>query len=132
MISPKCTKPCKDCPFRRSVDFPIGVERRSEIAESLGNDFNVFPCHKSTFDKDGAPLPDSAHRHCTGAMMVLEQCDRPNIAMRIARAEKLYNPDDLEDWGDVYESFEDFIESAIDFNFEDPGFDGLEVEDETW
>jgi len=50
--------------------------------------------------------------------------------MRIARADKLYNPDDLEDWGDVYESFEDFIESAPDFDFEDPAFDGLELEDD--
>jgi len=65
-------------------------------------------------------------------MMVLEQCDRPNIAMRIARLEKLYHPDNLEDWGDIFESFEDFIEASPDFDFEDPDFDGLEVEEETW
>jgi len=130
MINPKCTKPCGNCPFRRSVEFPLGAERRSGIAESLSNDFHNFPCHKTKFAPSGAPLPDSAERHCVGALMVLEQIGRPNILMRLARADGLYHPDNLEGWGDVYEDFEDFVESAPDFDFDDPMFDGLEEDEE--
>lgn len=41
-------RPCKDCPFIKGTTMVLNPGRMEGIAEHLSNDFNVFPCHKTT------------------------------------------------------------------------------------
>lgn len=114
MVGIKLTKPCENCPFRPSVEFPLGTERRREIARSLLNDWSTFPCHKTThesgWDEEGQYHGSSSDQHCVGALIVLEKEGRPNVLMRIARTSGDYHPDRLQDKNEVYDSLEEFIE----------------------
>lgn len=41
-------KPCKDCPFVVGTSMILQPGRMDGIAESLRDDHQVFPCHKTT------------------------------------------------------------------------------------
>lgn len=107
------TKPCKDCPFRKSVRFPLAPGCRQQIAESLMNDWNTFPCHKTVVasydEEDKEDYSDNQNeQHCAGAMIVLMKDIGPNVPMRFAIRMGELDLDKLKNVDDVYDSLEEF------------------------
>lgn len=94
--------PCKDCPFRPSVQFSLAPGRRRDIAESLKDDHNVFPCHKT------AHRHKKNRQHCAGAMLLLFKEGRTNIMMRIAMMRGKLNPEQMKPTDDIYPTLDDF------------------------
>lgn len=57
--------PCNNCPFRRSVQFPISTERRAEIAQSvLGGQLFWLPQDDSVRRKWSVLLDSSRKTLC--------------------------------------------------------------------
>lgn len=67
-------KPCRDCPFVIAVNFPLGMDRRNEIANSLERG-ETFPCHKTVTydDEDGSVIYNQGESRCFGAASVLHK-----------------------------------------------------------
>lgn len=102
-------KPCRTCPFRTDENGlrHIGEERAQEIADCLLGD-KTFICHND-IDKD-----ESDKQHCVGATLILEKLEMPNQMMRIAGRLGLYDPSVLSGSDEVFDDFEDWIESQTD------------------
>jgi len=97
------TRPCNNCPFRKTPIFYLGTDKRKEIAAGLQDDTTTFPCHKTVYgDRRQA-------QQCAGAMILLEKSGSRNIAMRLAMRIGQYRPDQLRDQKSVYSSFDQFI-----------------------
>jgi len=102
-------RPCANCPFRKEPVFYLGTARRQEIAETLRSDYNSFPCHQTTLTNDqGEYKGTQQEEHCAGAAIVLEKQGRPNILMRLAQREGKYNPKQLEEQRQIYNSLTEF------------------------
>lgn len=82
-------KPCKDCPFIKnsSTNRTLEPERLMEIKNNLLYQDASFTCHK-TLD-----LPKHDQQHCAGALMYLEERNRPNQWMRIMERLGYYSRD---------------------------------------
>lgn len=67
------SKPCKNCPFRADTEpFPLGRDRRQQIADSLMSDA-AFGCHETTtHDDDGRYKWTEKERPCVGAAKLIE------------------------------------------------------------
>lgn len=118
-------KPCPRCPFRMDVPGYLRRARAQEIAESIA-DGSIFHCHQTTVDgieieDDGMEFetlvagPDS--QFCAGALIVLERCESPNQAMRMAENLGYYDPTMLDMEAPVARTMIDFV------NHHDPEFD---------
>ena len=59
-------KPCTDCPFRSDKEFPLSVERKADIAESLKNG-QEFVCHRTVDYLDDDASDQSHSCSCAGA-----------------------------------------------------------------
>ncbi|AZS07948.1 hypothetical protein PBI_GRAY_96 [Gordonia phage Gray] len=105
-------KPCADCPFVKSVNFPLGITRRHEIADSLGRG-ETFPCHKTvTYDDDGYARHTGGESRCFGAASVLHKGgDAPmqaeQVAVRLGIADPPY--DDQLETDRTYDSLNEFV-----------------------
>lgn len=72
-------KPCQHCPFRNDVKPFLRPERAEELAYSVSNPFNDFPCHKTTeYDEDDDGNGDMLHaetsKTCAG-FLTLRICE---------------------------------------------------------
>lgn len=85
-------KPCKDCPFiaGSSTNRSLEPERLKEIKHAILKEGASFTCHKTL------QLAEHDQQHCAGAMMYLEQRNRPNQWMRIMERLGFYNKDLLQ------------------------------------
>lgn len=91
-------KPCRDCPFIKnsSTNQTLTPERLMDIKQDLLYQDASFTCHK-TLD-----LPYHDHQHCAGALMYLEEKNRPNQWMRIAERLGYYNKNKLhQDYSEI-------------------------------
>ncbi len=73
-------RPCKDCPFIEGTTMVLQPGRMEGIVEHLQNDYNVFPCHKTTHqlapegledeygDEDGGYAFHGREQACMGAL----------------------------------------------------------------
>jgi len=103
------TKPCSNCPFRN--DKPeqegwLGEDRAEEIANSITNMQQSFPCHKTTDSRKN-------EEHCAGALIMLEKMDRPNQMMRISERLGFYDRTKLRMNAPIFDDDSDFIDSHI-------------------
>jgi hypothetical protein len=103
------TGPCDACPFRTDKQFPLGVDRRQEIADSLMVEDTEFRCHKTLDYSDGEARVTSGSQVCGGALVVMAKADQGYPQMtRIAGRVGMFDPsrldldapvpDDLDDW----------------------------------
>lgn len=106
-------KPCKDCPFVVAVNFPLGIGRRQEIADSLARG-ETFPCHKTvTYDDDGSVIYNQGESRCFGAASVLYKSGHAamqmeQIAARLGMGE--FPQDEQLDIDDTYNTLEAFVD----------------------
>lgn len=62
-------QPCKHCPFRHDVKPFLTPERGEELAYAAINQYNSFPCHKTTeHDEDGDAFCTEETKECAGFM----------------------------------------------------------------
>jgi hypothetical protein len=68
-------RPCKDCPFLKGTTMVLNAGRMTDIAQSLADDHNVFPCHKTTNatrddegDEGAGYAYDGTEQACMGAL----------------------------------------------------------------
>lgn len=105
------TKPCTKCPFRTDVVPYLNRARVEEIAHSIADLDQSFPCHKTTeFDGDGEYIPQSEEQHCAGAMILLEKYENPNQLMRIAERIGCYDMQKLDMDAPVFDTWEDMAD----------------------
>lgn len=104
-------KPCANCPFRSDIKPFITGARAKEICNSLVEQQQTFPCHKTVkYDDDegnGRVVPKS--EHCAGAMIMLERMQRPNQMMRIAERLGIYDYRKLDMESPVYQNAAEMI-----------------------
>lgn len=106
------TKPCKDCPFRTDcLKGWLGEDRAAEIAESITDLQQSFPCHKTTTaDNEGERVRTDAEQHCAGALILLEKIERPNQMMRICERIGMYDRTKLDMTAPVFDDADAFVE----------------------
>ncbi len=92
-------RPCGGCPFTADgVDLEPG-RLQSIVADLLANDHQIFHCHETVYSKRlGGQFSDAgdytpSHRGsvCAGAMVVLEELNRPSVAQRVGAALGVYD-----------------------------------------
>jgi hypothetical protein len=97
-------KPCDNCPFLKDGAIELHEGRLEGIIDDITNDdTKVFHCHKTVHNKrTGGDLSDdgeytaSGHEsHCVGAMAYLLKIRRPNVAMRLGMALRMFDPGEL-------------------------------------
>jgi hypothetical protein len=93
--------PCKHCPFRKDVKPFLHPERAEEIAYHASNEYNSFPCHKTTVaddnDEEGGMVCNDDTKECAG-FLTLQIREGANI------------PDDFTPaYNLVYESISDMV-----------------------
>ncbi len=108
--------PCANCPFRNDIAPYLRVDRVEEILESIVDRDATFSCHKhNEFDEndegESVVIEGRDAQHCAGAMILLENIDRPNQWMRISERLGFYRRDRLKMDSPVYESPEHMIEA---------------------
>lgn len=115
-MSYSITKPCNNCPFRRTNGaVRLRRERIREIAGMmLSPDGAEFPCHKTTVDdEDGERVTTGDSQHCAGALIFAEKNGNQTQMMRIAGRLRLYDPDKLEGRDDVFDTMAEMMKTAI-------------------
>jgi hypothetical protein len=104
------THPCENCPFRSDTLFcGLGEARKKEIARSLLDLQQTFPCHKTVDYEGDKPEVLDDSQHCAGALILLEKLEKPNQMMRIAERLHLYDRRKLNLESPVFDSFEEWI-----------------------
>lgn len=91
--------PCGNCPFRTDVDLYLREERVREIAAQLHSNAGDFYCHKTTGGSEAGefdPSGDGRARVCAGALITLENENRPTQMMRIAERLGMYDRTELD------------------------------------
>lgn len=87
-------KMCKDCPFLKGTSMALRPGRMEGIIDHLQNDFNTFPCHKTTvhvenWDGEEVTVPHKKERICAGSVAyMLKHHDRLPVVVRIAIHQK--------------------------------------------
>lgn len=104
------TKPCADCPFRSDKRFPLNEGRVEDIVYGLYNNA-TFSCHKTTTAK-GRSSDHKNAQHCAGALIFLENQDRPHQMMRICERLGMYDRRKLDMDFPVYDTMEEMIEGC--------------------
>lgn len=106
-------KPCNNCPFRADVEFYLGLDRATQIANDVILGDQAFHCHKTTeHGYDGEFVYTGAEKPCVGAMSAIakERGDaRASLWVRLGAMIKAIDVDSLDYSVDV-DSVEEFIE----------------------
>lgn len=77
---PYCHLPCINCPFLKKGYIRLNRGRvRGIIDALLRDDFQSFPCHKTTHGDENAK--DTAE--CAGAMIYRMKAGHPSVWMRV-------------------------------------------------
>jgi hypothetical protein len=102
------TQPCAECPFR--ADKPFFLPRARDICEGLLEQDATFSCHKTVdYDKSYSGQETKNTQHCAGALIFLEQQEKPHQMMRIAERLGLYDHTKLSKKIPVYRSLEAMV-----------------------
>lgn len=115
-------KPCANCPFRTDIPFYLRAERAVEIAESLRDKGESFPCHKTVDydageDDDGNVVADrdrSNEQHCAGAAIILLKEDRPNQILQVGSRLGLIDLSRYDMGAPVFATMDDFVKANKD------------------
>ncbi len=109
-------RPCSDCPFLRKGGIKLSPGRIEEIAGMmLDSQGGTFPCHKTTvFDDDTEEqVVPAIAQHCAGALIFADKNDTHTQMMRIVGRLGLFNPDELEGIGDVWDNTDEWLEGGM-------------------
>lgn len=107
--------PCKSCPFRTDIEFPLRNARVREILAAIFDRDMTFACHATVDygreeqkdEDEGEQRPrrsEPGEQHCAGAMILLTKAGRPNQWMRIAARIRAFDPSRLKLDAPVYDS----------------------------
>jgi hypothetical protein len=107
MTNYKMTKPCDNCPFRRSGGVRLTRARLLGIVNAEG----VFPCHKTTGVCGTKPAEESM---CAGFMCFRENIEQPNQLMRIAERVGMYDASKLQDRDQVFDNLDEALDAQMD------------------
>ena len=103
-------RPCRDCPFLKSMHFGLGRERAEGIVHAI-TDQGWFPCHKTTqSDDEGMRAITNKSQACAGALIIAEKTDRKGSGMQIGFRLGIYDPTRLDLDAPVFDNFEQWIE----------------------
>jgi hypothetical protein len=119
------TKPCPECPFRRTEGaVRLRTGRIEEVAGSMLGGRSGFPCHLTT-----VPVADAAEGecdrvvtadsvHCAGALIFAEKNGQSTQMMRIAGRLGLYDSSKLDQatFAEVFDDIDEMLETAVDRN----------------
>lgn len=107
-------KPCDNCPFRRGKKaIKLTEGRLYELTDLMLNPGGgEFVCHKTTVNDDGERVGGINEQHCAGALIFAYKNDNATQMMRIAERFGGLNPDNLEDWDDIYDDREEMVEEG--------------------
>jgi hypothetical protein len=89
-VNYKMTEPCRECPFLKGSGFTWRALNEHASGE--------FPCHMaSKLNEDGFFVAKEGTKtpHCAGALIFLEQQDKPHQMMRICERLGLYDRNKL-------------------------------------
>lgn len=102
--------PCPHCPFRSDIEPYLRAGRAENIGRDL-RDGKSFYCHvtvdyrdKNDDDEPGRGKITNRSRMCAGALITMENEERPNQIMRIAERLGLYDRFALDMDAPVYRS----------------------------
>lgn len=104
----KLKKPCADCPFKKDVNLHLSKARKQEIADGLKLKGTTFACHKTVDYHDEV---EDKSQHCAGALLIIENNEIPNQMTQVAERLGLYTPSELTGHDEVFNSFEEFVET---------------------
>lgn len=86
-------RPCANCPFLRTGAIDLMPGRVEGIIESLRNDYNTFPCHKTTHGQK----PRGKESACMGATAYMfRETGRLSILARLATRDDSLRLEDIE------------------------------------
>ena len=102
------SEPCRDCPFRSDIDFPLSRERRDDIAESVTRG-EQFVCHKTV---DYTAEDSRRQDHATACAGSREVARRSGVVSQLEQiAERLGIPvKEVNQSARVYDSLEEWVE----------------------
>lgn len=110
------TKPCDDCPFRRTGGIRLRAERILELARDVtGNPGAQFWCHKTT-GKMARVRRDLRNQQCAGALIFCERQGKSTQLMRIAERLGGYDAAALcasPDAADIFDTLAEWLATAI-------------------
>lgn len=98
------TKPCSECPFRKSAPKGwLGEPKATHIATTTLDKNGTFPCHKTVNYKARTEKQMTANSQiCAGSILLHEKEGRPNFVYRFLDAK-------LTGANDIVNSRKDFI-----------------------
>jgi hypothetical protein len=107
-------RPCPDCPFRTDIPgYLRGCRARDIIDTLLADDWQTFPCHKTTTEEegeDGGPVISTANaQQCAGSLLLLHTLGHINVPTRLALRSGVIDFDELDTSAPVAASREAFI-----------------------
>lgn len=96
----KLKKPCKNCPCRKEGAIELSEGRlKSILEEQLDDDRAPFFCHKTVnygnYNDDDYNA-NGEESYCVGVMNLLQQLNRPNLAMRLGYIIGALDKDELD------------------------------------
>jgi len=99
------TKPCNNCPFRKSSGGLFGLhnERLEEIFEAPS-----FQCHKSVDYSGDDPAHGDRPIQCAGLIALQHKEGKPNQITQVANRLIGYNPVII-DGSDVFDSYDECL-----------------------
>lgn len=114
------SKPCVDCPFRKDgtkIGLVLTQERAIEIAESVFNMGDNFPCHKTSYhNDDGEYEYNNKESQCAGAAIMQIKTNNPSrwqqVVERFAKA--------------GYSSFQEDYTRLKNLDLDSPVFDSIQ------
>lgn len=87
-------RPCVHCPFRSDIPGYLHPERAEEIAASVVERGEPFPCHETTVpadDEEFEMMATPGSQHCAGVLILNEKLRRPGQLARIAGRLRVYD-----------------------------------------
>jgi len=105
-------RPCVDCPFLVTRDFPLAGNRAAEIA--LDVERGTFACHKTVYrdqprNRRGQFQGKLPEEHCAGVLQIMRNTDRWGDMQQIAMRLGLFDPSAL-GHDPVYPTLRAFVE----------------------
>ena len=90
-------KPCKHCPFLRSVPPFLHPHRAAEISKLSWNPYNEFYCHKTLeHDDEGDTYADASSLMCAGFLTMQIEYGGASCPEGFAPSEEVYSdPDEM-------------------------------------
>lgn len=106
--------PCKHCPFRRDVRPFLHPDRGAELAFHAQNQYNSFPCHKTTVanedSEEGEIMYTETTKECHGftVLKILECGDQYTPEGFEPAYDLIYN--DSYEMAEVYSNPDEYFE----------------------